>query len=117
MTSKINVPPMFTVPNGLNVVPSPLNRRPCITAFGTRFPPKFAYPSKVHRYKPLSIPTLQCLSTSPRAVADVPGAIVAPKQTNAQARARELIIIFVVFIVVVSFCLSSVVLAFFSPSS
>src|SRR6266480_6326704 len=106
---------MFTVPNGLNVVPSPLNRRPCITAFGTRFPPKFAYPSKVHRYKPLSIPTLQCLSTSARAVADVPGAIVAAKQTNAQAKARELIIIFVnfVFIVVASFCLSFVVLAFF----
>jgi hypothetical protein len=38
----------------------------------------------------------------------VPGAIVAAKQTNAQARARELIIIFVnfVFIVVVFFCLS-----------
>src|SRR6266480_379765 len=109
---------MFTVPNGLNVVPSPLNRRPCITAFGTRFPPKFAYPSKVHRYKPLSIPTLQCLSTSARAVADVPGAIVAAKHTNAQAKAREPIMIFVnfVFIVVVSFCLSFVVLAFFDSS-
>ena len=113
------VPPIFTVPNGLNVVPSPLNRRPCITAFGTRFPPKFAYPSKVHRYKPLSIPTLQCLSTSARAVADVPGAIVAAKQTNAQVKARELIIVLVnfVFIVVVSFCLSSVALAFFDSSS
>jgi hypothetical protein len=55
------------------------------------------------------MPTLQCLSASARAVADVPGAIVAAKHTNAQAKARELIIIFVnfVFIVVVSFCLSS----------
>jgi len=63
--------------------------------------------------------TLQCLSAAARAVADVPGAIVAAKQTNAQARARELIIIFVnfVFIVVVSFCLSSVVLAFGDLSS
>jgi len=60
------------------------------------------------------MPTLQCLSASARAVADVAGAIVAAKQTNAQANASELIIIFVnfVFIVVVSFCLSSVVLAF-----
>jgi hypothetical protein len=54
------------------------------------------------------MPTLQCLSTSARAVAGVPGAIVAAKHTNAEATARELIIIFVnfVFIVVVSFCLS-----------
>ena len=53
--------------------------------------------------------TLQCLSAAALAVADVPGAIVAAKHTNAQAKARELIIIFVnfVFIVVVSFCLSS----------
>ena len=77
-------------------------------AFGTKFPPKFAYPSKVHRYKPLSMCASQCLSTSARAVADVPGAIVAAKHTNAQAKARELIIIFVnfVFIVFASFCLS-----------
>src|SRR5436190_2589515 len=109
---------MFTVPNGLNVVPSPLNRRPCITAFGTRFPPKFAYPSKVHRYKPLSMSTLQGLSAAARAVADVPGAIVAAKHTKAQAKARELIIIFVkfVFIVVVSFYLRFFVLAFRSSS-
>ena len=118
MTSKIIVPPMFTVPNVLNVVPSPLKRRPCITAFGTKFPPKLSYPSKVHRYKPLSMPTLQCLSAAARAVADVPSAIAAAKHTNAQANARELIIIFVnfVFIVVVSFCLSFVVLAFFDFS-
>jgi len=45
----------------------------------------------------------------------VPGAIVTAKHTNAQAKARELIMIFVnfVFIVVLSFCLSVVVLAFF----
>jgi hypothetical protein len=51
--------------------------------------------------------TLQCLSVAARAVADVPGAIVAAKHTNAQAKARELIMIFVnfVFIVIVSFCL------------
>jgi hypothetical protein len=51
--------------------------------------------------------TLQCLSAAARAVADVPGAIVAAKHTNAQAKARELIMIFVnfVFIVIVSFCL------------
>ena len=118
MASKIIVPPMFTVPNVLNVVPSPLNRRPCITAFGTRFPSRFWYPSKVHRYEPLSMPTLQRASAAARAVADVPGAIVAAKHTNAQATARELIIIFVnfVFIVVVSFCLVFVVLAFFGFS-
>src|SRR5438046_10111890 len=105
---------MFTAQNGLNVVPSPSNRRPCMTAFGTRFPPQFAYPSKVHRYHPLSMSTRQCLSAAARAVADVPGAIVAAKHTNAQPKARELIIIFVnfVIIVVVSFCLSSAVLVF-----
>jgi ABC-type multidrug transport system permease subunit len=43
-----------------------------------------------------------------RAVADVPGAIVAAKHTNAQPTAKELIMIFVnfVFIVIFSFCLS-----------
>jgi uncharacterized MAPEG superfamily protein len=55
------------------------------------------------------MPTLQTrASAAARAVADVPGAIVAAKHTNAQANARELIIIFVnfVFIGVVSFRLS-----------
>ncbi|HEY0725048.1 MAG TPA: hypothetical protein VGD41_13845 [Pyrinomonadaceae bacterium] len=62
--------------------------------------------------------TLQCLSASGRAIADVPGAMVAAKQTNAQAMASELIVTFVnfVFIVIVSFCLSFVVLAFFDSS-
>jgi hypothetical protein len=55
------------------------------------------------------MPTLQSrASAAARAVADVPGAIVAAKHTNAQANAKELIMIFVnfVFIVIVSFCLS-----------
>jgi hypothetical protein len=66
------------------------------------------------------MPTLQTrASAAARAVPDVPSAIVAAKHTNAQAKARELIIIFVnfVFIVVVSFCLSFVVLAVFGSSS
>jgi uncharacterized MAPEG superfamily protein len=65
------------------------------------------------------MPTLQTrVSAAARAVADVPGAIVAAKHTNAQANARELIIIFAnfVFIVIVSFCLVFVVLAFFGFS-
>src|SRR5206468_3866446 len=111
VASIIIKPPMFTVPNGLNVVPSPLNRRPCIMAFGTRFPPTFWYPSQVHTYTPFSMPTLQtCASAAARAVADVPGpsAIAAAKHTNPQEKARQLTIIFVnfVFIVIVSFCLS-----------
>jgi hypothetical protein len=64
------------------------------------------------------MPTLQTLSTAACAVPDVPGAIVAAKHTNAHAKARELIIIFVnfVFIVVGSFCLSFLVLAVFGFS-
>jgi heme/copper-type cytochrome/quinol oxidase subunit 2 len=64
--------------------------------------------------------TLQtCPSAAAPAVADVPGASAAARQTNAQVKARELIMIFVdfVFIVVVSFCLSFVVLAFRDFSS
>ena len=80
-------------------------------AFGTKFSPNFAYPSKLHRYKPLSMRASQCASAAARAVVVVPGTIVAAKHTNAQATARELIIVFVnfVFIVVVSFCLSFLV--------
>jgi hypothetical protein len=57
-------------------------------------------------------------SAAARAGEDVPNAIAATKHTAAQATATQLIIIFVnfVFIVVVSFCLSSVVLAFFDFS-
>src|SRR4029453_2937740 len=109
---------MFTVPNSLNVVPSPLKRLPSITAFGTRFPPKFAYPSQLDRYKPFSMPTLQTRpSATACAVAGVLGAITATRQTNAQAKAKELIMIFVkfVFIVIVSFCLCFIVLAILTP--
>jgi len=66
------------------------------------------------------MPTLQTCAGAGPAVADVPrpSAIAATRQPNAQATARELIMIFVsfVFIVVVSFCLSFVVLAFFESS-
>jgi hypothetical protein len=64
--------------------------------------------------------TLQtCASAAARAVVDVPGAILAARHTNALAKAKELIMIFVnfVFIVIVSFCLGLIVLAFFDPSS
>src|SRR5207248_1711927 len=66
------------------------------------------------------MPTLQtCASAAARAGADVPGAITATRQTNAQVKARELIMIFVnfLFIVVLSFCLTFAVLAFFDSSS
>src|SRR5438128_9948516 len=90
---------MFTVPNGLNVVPSPLNRRPCIMAFGTWFPPKFSYPSKVHTYRPCSVRTLQGCGNRAvaRALLDVPSAIAATRRPNAQVNARELIIVLVNF--------------------
>src|SRR6266487_2006288 len=115
----IIVPPMFTVPKALNVVPSPLNRVPCITAFGTRFPPKFAYPSKVHRYKPFTMPTLQtCGSGAGPALPDVPTAITATRQTYAQVNVREFIIVLVNFVFIVIVSLSVwvfLVLAFFEP--
>jgi len=57
-------------------------------------------------------------SVAARAGADVPSANPAAKHTTAQATASKLIIIFVnfVFIVVVSLCLSFLVLAFFDRS-
>jgi hypothetical protein len=66
------------------------------------------------------MPTLQTReSAAARAGEDVPSAIAAAKHTAAQATARQLIIIFVnfVFIVIVSFCLIFVVLAFGDLSS
>jgi hypothetical protein len=54
------------------------------------------------------VPTLQTRpSVTACAVAGVLGAMTATRQTNAQVKAKELIMIFVnfVFIVVVSFCL------------
>jgi hypothetical protein len=50
------------------------------------------------------MPTLQTRpSAAARAVADVPGAIVTAKHTNAQAKARELITIFVNFVFIIIF--------------
>jgi hypothetical protein len=112
-------PPMFTVPKSLINVPSPLNRLPSITPVGSRFSPIFVYPpSTVNRYKPFSMPAWHTRpSAAARAVVDVPGAIMATRHTNAQAKARELIMIFVnfVFIVVVSYCLVLLVLALLTP--
>jgi hypothetical protein len=65
------------------------------------------------------MPTLQTrASAAARAGEEVPSAIVAAKHTTAQPTARQLIIVFVnfVFIVVVSFCLTFVVVAFFDFS-
>ena len=116
----IVVPPMFTVPNSLNAVPSPLKRFPSITAFGIRPLPRSVYPSKVQIYKPFSVPTLQTgASDAAPALADVLGAIAAPRHANAQVKAREHIIVLVNFgfIVTVSFYLVLPVLAFFDSSS
>src|SRR5207247_11183941 len=118
--AKTIVPPSVTGPKTVVTGPCPFHWMPCNRPFGTGFPPKLWYPSKVHRYKPFSMPTLQTRAGAGPAVADVlgPSAIAAAKHTNAQAKASELTIIFVnfVFIVVVSFCLSFLVLAFFDSS-
>jgi len=66
------------------------------------------------------VPTLQTgASGAAPALADVLGAIAATRQPNAQAKARELIIVLVNFgfIVIVSFYLVLLVLAFFDSSS
>jgi hypothetical protein len=47
------------------------------------------------------MPTLQTRASAACTVAGVLGAIVAAKHTNAQAKARELIIIFVNFVFIV----------------
>src|SRR5207253_8424052 len=99
----ITVPPIFTVPNGLNVVPSPLNRRPCIMAFGTKFPPKFWYPSKVHRYKPFRVPLQTRPSAAACAVADVPSDIVAIRLANAHTNRKQLIILLSNFVFMIIF--------------
>src|SRR5439155_22454404 len=80
-------------------------------------PTEVLVPSKVHTYRPCSVCTLQGCGNRAvaRAVLDVPSAIAATRQPNAQVKARELIIVLVnfVFIVIVSFCLSFfIVLAF-----
>jgi len=65
------------------------------------------------------MPTLQtCASAAARAVSDVPSAIAATRLTNAHAKSEQLAIVLTsfVFIVVISFCLSCVVLAFFDSS-
>src|SRR5262249_58508851 len=82
--------------------------------------PTRVYPSKVHIYKPCSLFTLQSgPSAAASAGEDVPSASAAVKHTKAEATASELVIIFVnvVFIVIVSFCLSFLVMAFFDSSS
>ena len=75
-------------------------------AFGTRSPPKFSYPSKVHTYSPFSVCTLQGCGNRAvaRAVPEVPSAIATTRQPNAQVKARELIMVLVNFgfIVIVS---------------
>ena len=77
------------------------------------------YPSKVHRYEPLSLCTLQTCASSAAApvsscrcapaVADVPSAIAATRQTNAQAKRKELIMLLTNFVFMIVFFL---VLAF-----
>src|SRR5438874_8202839 len=106
---------MFTVLKGMVNVPSPLNWMPIIRAFGTGCPPKFWWPSKVQIYNPRSCPASQRPSGAACAVEWVLSVIAASRHTNAQAKDRKPIIIFVnfVFIVVFSFCLGVVVLAFF----
>jgi hypothetical protein len=57
-------------------------------------------------YNPFSVPTLQTeASVAARAALEEPGATMAAKHTNPQAKARELIVIFInfVFIVIISF--------------
>ena len=75
-------------------------------AFGIRFPSTFWYPSKVSKYKPLSVRSLQGCG-NPAAADAVPGvssAIAATRQPNAHVKARELIIVLVnlVFILILS---------------
>jgi hypothetical protein len=52
------------------------------------------------------MPTLQtCPSAAARAVVDVPSAIAAAKHTNAQAKARELIMLLTNFVFMIVFFL------------
>ena len=96
---------MFTVPNVLYVVPSPLNWRPCIMATGTKFPLKFPYASKVHRYKPFSMPTLQTRppSAAARAVAGVPSVIVATRLANAHTNRKQPVMLLSDFVLMIIF--------------
>jgi hypothetical protein len=54
------------------------------------------------------MPALQtCASAAARAVVDVPGAIAATRLTNAQAKARELIMLLTNFVFMIVFFLIS----------
>src|SRR5438067_998449 len=111
---------MFTSPKGPVNVPFPLNWMPAIRVFGTGFPPKYWYPSKVHRYKPRSIVWLQFAAPGAGpAVADVPSGTVATRLANAHAKSEQLAILLAsfVFMIVVSFCLVFVVVAVIGFSS
>ena len=88
--------------------------------FRYQVPPRSAYPSKVHIYKPLSMPTLQTRTSSADcAVADVPGAIAVTRLTNAHAKSKEVIMRLTnfIFISLISFYLVLLVLALFDSSS
>jgi hypothetical protein len=62
---------------------------------------------------PLSVPTLQICEGAGPAVADVPSAIAAAKQTDAQAKVKELIMFLTNFVfMIVFFLFPFLVLAF-----
>ena len=78
-------------------------------------PTEVCVPVEGPQIQPLSMCTLQtCPSAAAPAVADVPAAITATKQTNAQVKARELIIFLVNFVFIVFFL--SVFFFLFWPS-
>ena len=72
-----------------------------IAALPEAMPPKAAGPVDPGDWDLSWVKLLQ--GASDRAVVDAPGAIVTAKHTNAQAKARELIMIFVNFVFIVLF--------------
>ena len=109
----------LTVANGLTSVPSPLKWMLSTMAFGTATPPTMFHPCALKMYDPRSVCRLQPGEAAcARATPGVLNVIAAMRLTNTHAKNEQLVILLInfVFMSLISFYLSFLVLAFFDSS-